>query len=150
MYSGEGILILYFTIINKENTMIKDMGKNGDCSVVDRSIRLRDLKRRKINDKEPMPFYLHAGDCSGVVFNGKPEIVRKLMRINNKQKLFFHIELLSFLNSEGIVARRGSAPVDDVPGYHANLSNNKCDESNIVTRSEWYNPTRSGGHHTFS
>jgi hypothetical protein len=109
---------------NRENNMIKYMVKNGDSTLVDHSIRLRELKRWKINDKQPMPFYLHTGDSGGVVFNGKPEIVRQLMRIYNTQKLFFHIELVSFLNSEGIVACSVSAPVDDVLGYHAELSNN--------------------------
>jgi hypothetical protein len=104
--------------------MIKHTVKFGDCTEVNRSIRLRELKRWKINYKEPMPFYLQTGDSGGVVFNGKPEIVRQLMRMYNKQKLFFQIELVSFLNSEGIMACSVSAPVDDVLGYHAELSNN--------------------------
>lgn len=104
--------------------MIKHMVKNRDCTEVNRGIRLRELKRWKVNDKEPMPFYLQTGDSSGVVFNGKPEIVRQLMRMYNEQKLFFQIEFVSFLNSEGIVACRVSTPVDDMLGYHAELSNN--------------------------
>jgi len=108
----------------KENNMIKDTVKNGDCTIVSCSLRLRELKRWKINDKEPMPFYLQTGVSDGVVFNGKTEIVRQLMRTYNEQKLFFQIELVSFLNSEGIVACSSSAPGDYVLGYHAELSNN--------------------------
>lgn len=104
--------------------MIKNMLMDRDCTVVDRSVRLQDLKQWKMRDKEPMPFYLHTEDSGGVVFNGKPEIVRQLLKIYNTKQLFFHLKLVSFLNSEGIAARSVSAPVDDVLGYRAELSNN--------------------------
>lgn len=107
-----------------EKKMVKNIVNDRDCTVVDRSIRLQDLKQWKMNDKEPMPYYLHAGDSGCVVFNGKPEIVRQLLKIYDTQKLFFQIKLVSFLNSEGIAARRVSAPANDVLGYHAELSNN--------------------------
>jgi hypothetical protein len=71
-----------------------------------------------------VPFYINTEDNGGVVFNGKPEIVRDLMRIYKTQKLFFCIELISFLNAEGIVARKVSASADDMLGYHAELTNN--------------------------
>lgn len=109
---------------NMEKNMIKNMVNDRDCTAVDSSIRLQDLKQWKISDKEPMPYYLHAGDSGGVVFNGKPEIVRQLLKIYNTQKLFFQIKLVSFLNSEGIAARRVSAPVGDVLGYSVDPSNN--------------------------
>ena len=56
--------------------MIKVMVKNGDCTIADCSMRLPDLKRWKLIDKEPMPFYLYTGESGGVVFDGKPENVR--------------------------------------------------------------------------
>jgi hypothetical protein len=100
------------------------MDRDGDCTTVDHSVRLQDLKHWKMNTKEAIPFYLHTGDSSGLVFNGKPEIVRNLIRIYNTQKLFFSLKLVSFLNAEGIAARRVSASADDMLGYHAELSNN--------------------------
>jgi hypothetical protein len=103
---------------------VGNVGKDSDCSIVDRSIRLQDLKQWKMTGKEPIPFYLQMGDSGGLVFNDKPEIVRQLIRIYNTQKMFFSIKLEFFLNAEGIAARRVSSPVDDVLGYHAELSNN--------------------------
>ncbi len=100
------------------------MNKNRDCTIVDGNIRFQDLKLWRITSKEPIPFYLHTGDGGCLVFNSKPEIVRQLMRIYNTQKLFFYIKLVSFLNAEGITARAVSAPVEDILGYHAELSNN--------------------------
>ena len=100
------------------------MGKDRDCTIVDSSIRLQDLKQWKLNGKEPIPFYLDMGDSGGLVFNDKPEMVRQLIRLYNRQKMFFFIKLEFFLNAEGIAARRVSAPVDYVLGYHAELSNN--------------------------
>ena len=73
------------------------------------------------------------GDSGGLVFNDNPDIVRQLIKIYNKQKLFFNIKLVSFLNTEGIAARIVSTPVDDVLGYRAELSNNLCDKSGNVT-----------------
>lgn len=100
------------------------MGKDGDCKIVDRSIRLQSLKHWKMNSKEPIPFYLLMEDSGGLLFNDNPEIVRQLIRIYNTQKMFFSIKLEFFLNAEGIAARRVSSLVDDVLGYHADLSNN--------------------------
>ena len=64
------------------------------------------------------------GDSGGLVFNDKPEIVRQLIRIYNTQRIFLDMKLLSFLNAEGIAASRVSVLVDDVLGYHAEISNN--------------------------
>jgi len=100
------------------------MDKDSDCTIVDRSVRLQDLKRWKMNAKEAIPFYLHIGDSGGLVFNDEPETVQNLMRIYNTQKLFFSIEFVSFLNAEGIQARRVSASADDMLGYHAEFTNN--------------------------
>jgi hypothetical protein len=100
------------------------MDQDSDCTIVDRSIRLQDLKKWMMTGKESMPFYLNTGDSDGLVFCGKPEIVRNLMRIYNTQKLFFSIKLVSFLNAEGVAAHRVSASADDMLGYHAELSNN--------------------------
>jgi hypothetical protein len=100
------------------------MGNDSDCTTVDSSIRLQDLKQWKINGKEAVPFYLDMGDHGGLVFNDKPEIVRQLIREYNTQRIFFYLSLVTFLNAEGIAARRVSAPVDDVLGYHAEISNN--------------------------
>ena len=92
--------------------------------MVDSSIRLRDLKQWKMEYKGPIPFYLHMGDSGGLVFYDNPEIVRQLIRTYNRQKLFFNVKLVSFLNAEGIAVRRVSAQVEDVLGYHTELSNN--------------------------
>jgi len=100
------------------------MDKYSDCTIVDCSIRLRGLKHWKANDKGPVPFYLRMEDGGGLVFDDKPEIVLQLLRTYNSQKLFFNVELISFLKSEGIDARKVSARVEDVLGYHAELSNN--------------------------
>ena len=100
------------------------MGKDSDCTTVERSIRLQDLKKWKMNGEAAVPFYLHMGDSGGLVFNDKPEIVRQLIRIYNTQKIFFDMKLISFLNAEGISACKVSARVDDVLGYHVELSNN--------------------------
>ena len=100
------------------------MCKNMDCTTVERGIRLQDLMHWKTNGKESLPFYLHMGDSGGLVFNGKPDIVRHLIRIYNTQSIFFDVTLLYFLNEEGIAAHRVSAPLDDVLGYHVELSNN--------------------------
>jgi hypothetical protein len=100
------------------------MNQHSDCTIVDPSIRLQDLKQWRINSKESIPFYLSMGDSGGLVFNDNPDIVRQLIKIYNKQKLFFNIKLVSFLNTEGIAARIVSTPVDDVLGYRAELSNN--------------------------
>jgi|APFre7841882630_1041343.scaffolds.fasta_scaffold96894_1 hypothetical protein len=100
------------------------MDNDSDCTIVDRSVRLQDLKHWKMNAKEAIPFYLHMGDSSGLVFSGKPEIVRNLLRIYNTQKLFFSVKLVSFLNAEGIAAHRVSASAEDMLGYHTELSNN--------------------------
>jgi hypothetical protein len=100
------------------------MNKNTDCTAVDSSIRLQDLKQWKMNDEESKSFYLHMGDSGGLVFNDKPEIVRQLIRIYNKQMLFFNIKLVSFLNAEGVAVRSVSASADDVIGYPFELSNN--------------------------
>ncbi len=104
--------------------MIKDSVRHGDCTSVSCSISFRELKRWEVHNKEPMPFYVQTGYSGGVVFNGNPEIVRKLMRTYSEQRLSFQIELVSFLNAEGIVAHSVSGRVDDVLGYHAELSNN--------------------------
>ena len=101
-----------------------NMGNDSDCKIVNRSIRFQSLKHWKMNSKEPIPFYLLMGDSGGLVFNDNPEIVRQLIKIYNTQRMFFSIKLEFFLNAEGIAARRVSSLVDDVLGYHADLSNN--------------------------
>lgn len=118
------ILMTCSAIRNGGSNMIQNIIKAGDCTAVDRSVRLQDLTQWKANGEKCMPFYLHAGDCGGVLFNGEPETVRRLLRTYNAQKLFFNVELVSFLNSEGIDARRASAHVDDILGYRAELSGN--------------------------
>ena len=100
------------------------MVKNGDCAMVASCTRLRGLKRWKRNGNGSVPFYLCTGKGEGVVFSGKPEIARQLLKTYNQQKLCFQIDLASFLSSEGLVACNVSAPVDDVLGYHTELSNN--------------------------
>lgn len=42
------------------------MDKDSDCTIVDRSIRLGDLKQWKMNYREPIPFYLHMGYSGGI------------------------------------------------------------------------------------
>ncbi len=100
------------------------MDHHNDCTIVDPSIRLQDLKQWKMNSQESIPFYLHMGDSGGLVFNDKPDSVRQLIKIYNKQQLFFNIKLVEFLNTEGISACSVSAPVEDVLGYRAEFSNN--------------------------
>jgi len=112
------------TVFHDNNTKGKNMDKYCDCTIVDRSVRLRNLKHWKMNCKGPVPFYLLMEDGSGIVFDDKPDIVRQLMRVYNSQKLFFNVELITFLKAEGIDARRVSALVEDVLGYRAELSNN--------------------------
>ena len=104
--------------------MEKNMDKYSDCAIVDPIIRLQDLKQWKRNCEESIPFCLHMGDSGGLVFDDKPDILRQLIKIYNKQKLFFNIKLVSFLNTEGIAARSVSAPAEDVLGYRAELSDN--------------------------
>ncbi len=104
--------------------MIKNMRKNKDCTVVDSSVRLKEFRKWKATGKDSTPFYLHTENSGGVVFNGKPEIVRQLLKIYNTQQLFLDIKLISFLNSEGISARRVAEPIRDVLGYNAEVSNN--------------------------
>ncbi|HTZ16959.1 MAG TPA: hypothetical protein VMB78_00835 [Dissulfurispiraceae bacterium] len=111
-------------LINDALDNEKNMGTDADCTIVDRSIRLEDLKHWKRNDTEPIPFYLQMGDSGGLVFNDNPEIVRRLIRTYNSQKMFYCVNLVTFLNAEGIAASRVSAPVDDVLGYHAEFSCN--------------------------
>jgi hypothetical protein len=100
------------------------MSTDTDCTIVDHSIRLEDLKQWKMKGKEPLPFYVQVGDSGGLVFNENPEIVRELIRTYNTQRIFYCMNLVSFLNSEGIAASVVSAPVDDVLGYHAELTCN--------------------------
>jgi len=104
--------------------MTKDSSKHGDCTLVNCNTRFREFKRWGLNNKEPMPFYIQTGFSGGVVFTGTPEIVRQLMRTYNQQRLSFQIDLISFLNAEGIVAHKVAGRVDDVLGYHAEISNN--------------------------
>jgi hypothetical protein len=106
------------------NSKGQNMDKDSDCTMVDCSVRLQDLKHWKMNAHEAIPFYLHMGDSGGLVFDGKPDIVRNLVRIYNTQRLFFSVKLVSFLNAEGITAHKVAASADDMLGYHAELSNN--------------------------
>lgn len=100
------------------------MYKAGDCTIVDSSINLEDLRQWKMNENESVPFYLHMGDSGGLMFNDNPETVRELVRVYNAQKLFFDIKLVSFLHAEGITASKVSAPLVEVLGYQAELCNN--------------------------
>ncbi|HMK60701.1 MAG TPA: hypothetical protein VK452_06110 [Dissulfurispiraceae bacterium] len=95
-----------------------------DCTLVDTGIRLRDLRRWKPDATGPLPYYLDAGDNGGVMFNGRPEDVRMLLRIYNSQQLYLDIKFVSFLNAEGIAARRVSAPLGDILGYDVKISSN--------------------------
>ncbi|HMK55295.1 MAG TPA: hypothetical protein VK448_01505 [Dissulfurispiraceae bacterium] len=104
--------------------MINNTISNMDCNAVDSSVRLGDLRQWKPACAGPLQFYLDAGDNGGVIFSGNPELVRKLLRIYNAQKLFLDIKFVCFLNSEGIAARRVSAPMGDILGYRTIVSNN--------------------------
>jgi hypothetical protein len=96
---------------------------NIDNGVVDHCVRLRKLKLWRLKGSLDMPFYLHTGESS-LIFNGKPETVRDLLRIYNTRKYDTFIEFVAFLNEEGVEARKVSAPIDKILGYHVELSNN--------------------------
>jgi hypothetical protein len=100
------------------------MDRDGDCTIVDRSVRLQDLKHWKVKSRESVPFYMSTERNSGFVFNGSPEMVRNLVRSYNIQKLFFSITLMSFLKAEGISVHRVLVSADDMLGYHVDLTNN--------------------------
>lgn len=97
---------------------------NKDCTLVNRSIRLDDFRRWKSNSSEPMPFYLQTADGGGVFFSGNPETVRQLLRSYNAQRLFYHLDLVSFLNAEGIEARKVSVRIEGLLAYKAETSPN--------------------------
>jgi hypothetical protein len=104
--------------------MITKTLKTRDCSIVDSSVRLEDFRKWKANNNELLPFYLRTGDTEGIMFEGRPEAVRQLMRTYSSQKLFFLMTLVSFFNSEGIEACGVSRPTEEVLGYRAEISHN--------------------------
>ena len=104
--------------------MITKIKRNMDCSAVDSNVRLDGLKKWERMENGLLPFYLCTGDDCGVIFDCNPEQVRRLLKTYNSQKLFFHIEFVSFLNSEGVRARRVSSASNYVLGYRADCSCN--------------------------
>ncbi len=96
---------------------------NIDNAVVDCRVKLGKLKHWRLRGGKDIPFYIHTGE-SGLVFEGKPETVRDLLRIYKIYHYNTLIEFVSFLNEEGVKARKVSVPADTVLGYHAELSSN--------------------------
>ncbi len=94
-----------------------------DNGVVDYGVRLWEFKHWRLRAGKDMPFYINTGENS-LLFDGKPETVRDLWKIYNIHKFSTFIEFVSFLNEEGVSARKISAPVDRILGYPIALSNN--------------------------
>lgn len=96
---------------------------NIDNGVVNWDVRLRTLKRWRLKGGREMPFYIQTGE-SGLVFNCTPETLRDLLKTYNTQRFYALLEFVSFLNEEGVQARKVSLPMDEVLGYHVELTYN--------------------------
>ena len=94
-----------------------------DNSVVDGNVKLTELKEWRLREGREMPFYIHTGE-SGLVFNGNPEIVRNLWRTYNIYRYNTCLEFVSYLNGEGVEAKKVLAPIDIILGFPVELSNN--------------------------
>ena len=99
-----------------------DKMKN-DNSVVDRNIKFKDLKLWRLRGGNEMPFYIHTGQ-GNLLFNGKPETVRDLWRTYNICKYNTCLEFVSYLNEEGVEAKKIAVPIDRILGFPVKLSNN--------------------------
>ncbi|MBF0505893.1 MAG: hypothetical protein HQL09_03560 [Nitrospirae bacterium] len=94
-----------------------------DNSKVDRNTKLRELQQWRVRCEKEMPFYINTGEGS-FLFNGKPEIVRGLWRTYNIYRYNTCLEFVSYLNEEGVEARKIAVPMDRILGYPVKLSNN--------------------------
>ena len=94
-----------------------------DNSIVDCKVKLGELTEWKIRGEREMPFYIHTGE-GNLLFKGKPETVRNLWKIYNTYGYNICLEFVSYLNAEGVEARKVAAPIDRILGFPVELSNN--------------------------
>lgn len=94
-----------------------------DNSPVDCNVKLKELTLWRLGVKKEMPFYIHTGESS-LLFNGKPETVRDLLKRYNIYKFNTCLEFVSYLNEEGVEAKKVAASIDRMLGYPVELSNN--------------------------
>ena len=94
-----------------------------DNAIVGYDVKLWELKQWRLRAGKETPFYINTGECS-LLFSGKPETVRALWKTYNIHRYNTFMEFVSFLNEEGVAARKVAAPVDKILGYPIVLSNN--------------------------
>src|SRR5208283_4694498 len=93
-----------------------------DNSVVDCNVKLRELTEWRLRRGQEAPYYIPIGEC-GLLFNGNPATVRNLWRTYNIYRYNICLEFVSYLNAEGVEAKKVAAPIDRILGYPVEVSN---------------------------